>query len=261
MKYVLGVSYDGTDFAGWQIQKNGRTVQGVLEEAALDIFGKATKVKGSGRTDAGVHALFQVCEFEADTSVPAEKLRECFNRILPSDVSVIKSAAAPDGFDCTRSARKKTYAYHAYYAECPLPLSERYEARLSNKVDIERMRRASELLVGRHDFKAFSATGSSAKTSEREIYSIGIRDLKFADAVHYEITVCGNGFLYNMVRIIAGELFAVGSGKEENAVKEALATGRRDLLAKTMPAKGLALVNTEYEIPLFHEEGGKNGIL
>ena len=252
MKYVLGISYDGTDFAGWQIQKNGRTVQGVLEEAALQIFGKETKIKGSGRTDSGVHAYFQVCEFEAETTVPAEKLRECFNRILPPDVSVLKSAVSPAGFDCTREARKKTYCYSAYFSEYPLPLFERYEARLLNKVDIERMHKAAELLIGRHDFKAFSATGSSAKTSEREIHSIQIREsADMQGAVHYAIEVCGNGFLYNMVRIIAGELFAVGSGKAESAIKEALETGKRGLLAKTMPAKGLALLKTEYEVNLF----------
>lgn len=255
MKYVLGVSYDGTDFSGWQIQKNGRTVQGVLEQAAFEIFRKEIKIKGSGRTDAGVHAHFQVCEFEAETSVPAEKIRECFNRILPTDVSVLKSAAAPEGFDCTRAARKKTYCYRAYYAEYPLPLFERYEARLKNKIDTQRMRKAAELLIGRHDFKAFSATGSSAKTSEREIYSIVIREnAEGRGAVHYEIEVCGNGFLYNMVRIIAGELFGIGSGKGDGAIKKALETGKRELLAKTMPAKGLALLNTEYGINLFENE-------
>ncbi len=251
MKYVLGVSYDGTEFAGWQMQKNARTVQGVLQEAAFDIFRKETKIRGSGRTDAGVHALFQVCEFEAETSVPAEKIRDCFNRLLPCDVSVLVSAEAPVGFDCTRAARKKTYAYRAYFSECALPLCERYEARLQCRVDTERMKKAAEILVGRHDFKAFSATGSSAKTSEREITSIAIRERADGNAVHYEIEVCGNGFLYNMVRIIAGELFAIGSGKGDGAVKEALETGKRNLLAKTMPAKGLVLVNTQYDTPLF----------
>lgn len=254
MKYVLGVSYDGTDFAGWQIQKNHRTVQGVLEEAALGIFRKETKIKGSGRTDAGVHALFQVCQFEAETTVPANKLRDCFNRILPADVSVIKSAEAPENFDCTRAERRKTYAYRAYYSDCALPLLERYEARLKERADIERMRSAAGLLVGRHDFKAFSATGSSAKTSEREIHSLVIRETTKENAVHYEIEVCGNGFLYNMVRIIAGELFAVGCGKSESAIKEALETGKRSLLSKTMPAKGLVLVNTEYLTPLFGDQ-------
>lgn len=252
--YVLAVSYDGTDFSGWQIQRKGRTVQGVLEEAAFSAFGKVTKIKGSGRTDAGVHALFQVCGFGAEISVPAEKIRDCLNRFLPADVSVLKSAEAPADFDCTRAARKKTYLYRAYFAECALPLSERYEARLLSRADAARMQKAGELLVGRHDFKAFSATGSSAKTSEREIYSLVVRSYKEGGATHYEIEVSGNGFLYNMVRIIAGELFAIGAGKEERTIKEALETGKRSLLAKTMPAKGLTLANTEYEIPLFDQK-------
>ena len=254
MKYVLAVSYDGTHFAGWQIQQNTRTVQGVLEQAALELFQQEVKIKGSGRTDAGVHALFQVCEFEADTTIPAEKLRECFNRILPDDVSVLKSAAAPENFDCTRAQRKKTYVYRAYYSECMLPLVERYEVRLSEKPNVERMKNASKLLVGRHDFKAFSATGSSAKTSEREILLLEVREKQESNAVHYEIEVCGYGFLYNMVRIIAGELIAIGLGKSEDAMKEALLTGKRSLLAKTMPAKGLVLLNTQYDIPLFMDK-------
>ena len=253
MKYVLGVSYDGTHFAGWQIQKNARTVQGILEKAAFEIFGAPTKIRGSGRTDAGVHARFQVCEFEADTSVPAEKLRECFNRILPPDLSVLKSGAAPEGFDCTRAPKKKIYAYRAYYSPCSLPLFERYETRLSEKPDAERMQNATRLLVGKHDFKAFSATGSSAKTSEREILSIEVRTRESGGATHYEIEVCGYGFLYNMVRIIAGELIAIGLGKEERAMQRALVTGQRGLLAKTMPAKGLMLMDTQYDTPIFGE--------
>ena len=255
MKYVLAVSYDGTHFAGWQIQKNARTVQGVLESAAREIFQTPVKVKGSGRTDAGVHALFQVCEFEADTSIPAEKLRECFNRILPPDISVIKSGAAPEGFDCTRAQKKKIYAYRAYYSACTLPLFERYETRLLDKPDVARMKSAARLLVGTHDFKAFSATGSSAKTSEREIVSIDVREREQGGGTHYEIEVCGYGFLYNMVRIIAGELFAVGFGKEEAAIQKALETGQRSLIAKTMPAKGLVLIDTQYDEPLFCEDG------
>ena len=255
MKYVLAVSYDGTHFAGWQIQKNERTVQGELEKAAFEIFEKETKIRGSGRTDAGVHALFQVCEFEAETNIPAEKLRECFNRILPPDLSVVKSAAAPEGFDCTTEQKKKIYAYRAYFSEAALPLHERYKTRLLQKPDLERMQKAAKLLVGRHDFKAFSATGSSAKTSEREILSIQVREREQNGALHYEIEVCGHGFLYNMVRIIAGELFAIGFGKEDTVMKRALETGQRSLLAKTMPAKGLVLVDTQYDVPLFNKDG------
>ena len=253
MRYVLAVSYDGTHFAGWQLQKNCRTVQGVLERAALELFNKATRIQGSGRTDAGVHARFQVCQFEAETNIPAHKLRECFNRILPPDVSVVKSAAAPGDFDCTRAQRIKMYVYRVYCAACTLPLSERYETRLTNLPDVARMKSAARLLIGRHDFKAFSAKGSSVKTSEREILSVEISKREEGDAVHIGIEVRGYGFLYNMVRIIAGELIAIGLGKEEKFIQEALETGNRKLLAKTMPAKGLMLLDTQYDAPLFGE--------
>ncbi len=254
MKYVLCVSYDGTNFSGWQKQKNARTVESVLEEAAKNILGAETKIKGSGRTDAGVHAFMQVCEFEAQTSIPAEKLRECFNRILPSDVSVLKSIAAPEGFDCTRTPKKKTYLYRAYYAPCAMPLFDRYEARLGVRADAERMRSAAKYLVGEHDFKAFSATGSSAKTSRRTIYSVEISERFECGAEHYAIEISGNGFLYNMVRIMAGELFAIGSGKSTDSLLSALETGERALLAGTMPPQGLVLMKTEYDPPIFGEE-------
>lgn len=246
MRYVVLVGYDGTHFSGFQKQPEGRTVQGELERAAAEIFGKETKVAGSGRTDAGVHAEGQVCHFDAETSVPAEKLRECFNRILPPDLRVLKSAAAPAGFDCTRGAKRKTYCYSFYYAEAELPLMERYAVRIKEKPDLAKMRAIAALLVGEHDFKAFCAAGSSAKTSVREVYSVTVEERKG----RYEISVCGNGFLYNMVRIIAGELIAAGCGKQEG-ITAAFERGERNLLAKTMPAKGLRLVSVEYGVPLF----------
>lgn len=246
MRYVLLVSYDGTEFSGFQKQPKGRTVQGELERAAAEIFGRETKVAGSGRTDAGVHAEGQVCHLDAITNIPANKLRECFNRILPPDLRVLESALAPEGFDCTRGAKRKTYCYSCYCAESEHPLIERYAVRLKEKPNLEKMRAAAELLVGEHDFKAFCAAGSSAKTSVREVYSVAIEE----HAGKYEISVCGNGFLYNMVRIIAGELVAVGCGKQEG-ITAAFEGGERNLLAKTMPAKGLRLVKVEYSVPLW----------
>ncbi len=251
MKIVLLLTYDGTEFSGWQKQKNFRTVQGVLEEAARSVFSQEVKITGSGRTDAGVHALGQVCEFEAETTIPPEKIRECFNRILPPDVKVRKSAEAPAGFDCTRAKKSKIYRYRAYFSECEMPLSERYELRISKKPDLAAMREAAALLVGEHDFAAFRAVGSSAKTTVRTLHSVTVWAREEIGATHYAIDVCGNGFLYNMVRIIAGELLAVGQGKSMEALLKALATGDRALLAGTLPAKGLSLLKTEYEPPLF----------
>lgn len=253
MRYVLLVSYDGTAFNGFQKQKSGRTVQGALEEAAAKIFGAETRVAGSGRTDAGVHARGQVCHLDAQTAIPAEKLRECFNRILPDDLRILRSAEAPAGFDCTRGAKRKTYCYRFYFSETQQPLLERYSVRIGERPDLSRMRAAAELIVGEHDFKAFCASGSSAKTSVRTVYSAEIEERKGELCTEYALTVCGNGFLYNMVRIIAGEVIAVGCGKEEG-VSKAFLSGGRALLAKTMPAKGLTLERVEYCEPPFGGE-------
>ena len=251
MRYALIVSYDGTHFSGWQKQKNGRTVQETLEGAAAEIFGCPVKITGSGRTDAGVHARGQVCHFDAETNIPAERLRECFNGLLPTDLRVLQSTMCDINFDCTRNAKKKTYCYSAYYAPCELPLYDRYSVRLKELPDIEKMREAATLMVGEHDFKAFCASGSSAQTSVRTVYSIEVKEQTDADCTRFEIAVCGNGFLYNMVRILAGELFAIGCGKGTDALKQALVTGERKLLGKTMPAKGLVLDHVVYDASPF----------
>lgn len=247
MRYALLISYDGTHFAGFQKQKTGRTVQGELERSAAQIFGAETKIAGSGRTDAGVHAEGQVCHFDAETNIPAEKLRECFNRILPPDLRVLESVPAPEGFDCTRGSKRKTYCYSFYFGSSERPLLERYAVRVKEKPDLKKMFSAATLIEGEHDFKAFCASGSSAKTSVRTVYSVKVEER----AGVYQIYVCGNGFLYNMVRIIAGELIAVGCGKSEG-ITAAFASGERKALAKTMPAKGLRLVKVEYGAALFH---------
>ncbi len=254
MRYVLLVQYDGTHFCGYQRQREERTVQSVLEKAATEAFGTFTRVTASGRTDAGVHARGQVCQLDAETSVPAHKLSACLNCLLPPDCKVLKSAVAPEGFDCTRGAKKKTYRYTAYYAETELPLLARYAARLAVKPDLSRMEEAASLLEGEHDFAAFCSAGSSAKTSVRTVYGIQIGSEPLPEGQLYTISVTGNGFLYNMVRILAGEIFAVGCGKSTDAIVRALNGGGRTLLAKTMPARGLMLVSVDYGAELFPPE-------
>lgn len=252
MRYVLLISYDGTHFSGSQRQKDLRTVQSELERAAEQIFGCAVRVSLSGRTDAGVHAAGQVCHLDGETPIPAVRLREAFNRLLPHDLKVLESAAAPDGFDCTRGARRKTYCYRFYTAQTELPLWERYAVRVEGTPDAERMRRACTLLEGEHDFAAFRATGSSAKTTVRTLYAVRVACRTENAGTMYEVRVTGNGFLYNMVRILAGEIYALGVGKacEEDVVR-AFSEGNRSLLFRTMPAKGLTLERVEYEIPPF----------
>ncbi len=254
MRYVLLVSYDGTHFAGYQRQKRGeRTVQGVLEHAAEEVFGAPTRVTASGRTDAGVHARGQVCHLDGETAIPPGKLRECMNVRLPPDCKVLASAAAPEGFDVTRGAKKKTYIYRFYTAACELPLLSRYAVRVRETPELGRMQAAAGLLSGEHDFAAFSSTGSSAKTTVRTVHGIVIRMQTQKDHTMYEIEVTGSGFLYNMVRILAGEIYAVGCGKGTENIARAFEGGGRSLIAGTMPPAGLTLEAVDYGISLFGE--------
>ena len=257
MNIALLVAYDGTDFSGWQVQANGRTVQGELERAAEETFGIFSRMTGSGRTDAGVHAAGQVCNFALADSIriSPERVADALNVKLPPDVRVLESAAVPDRFDACRSAKKKIYRYSVYFSRRENPLRERYAVRFGESPDLARMGECAERLKGEHDFSAFSSTGSSVKTTVRTLYSVEFVpwwDELGERTFGLHIDVCGNGFLYNMVRIMAGVLLDCGTGKLPlAAVEEALRTGNRDLLGKTMPAKGLTLLGAEYGFPLF----------
>ena len=253
MKILLLTSYDGTEFSGWQRQRERRTVQGELERAASALFGGIVTVKASGRTDAGVHALGQVVQLDVQTALPPDKAGICLNRLLPPDVRILKSAEAPCGFDCTRGVRQKTYRYTAYACPAEIPLLTRYAARLRAVPDLGRMREAAELLLGEHDFCAFRASGYTSKTSVRTLYGVNLEESPLPGGKLCSVTVTGNGFLYNMVRILAGELFAVGCGKREG-ITEAFASGKRSALAKTMPPQGLTLMKVDYGAPLFGAE-------
>ncbi len=251
-RYALLVGYDGTHLSGFQRQGKGeRTVQGLLENAAKEVFGVPTRIVGSGRTDAGVHAMGQVCHLDAETAIPAEKLAVCLNAFLPPEIRVQISVEAGEGFDCTRGAKKKTYRYSLYTAACEMPVLERFSVYVKGELDVSRMKEAAELLLGEHDFRAFCAAGSSAKTSVRTLYAVNVEHRPFPLYTGYSIEVTGNGFLYNMVRILAGELVAIGQGKETASLQKALNGGSRSLLGKTMPAKGLTLMNVDYGVPLF----------
>lgn len=254
----MKVCYDGTHFCGWQIQENGRTVQGELERAVTERFGIVSRITGSGRTDTGVHAAGQICNFALDDAIritPA-RVADALNTVLPADVRVLESARADDSFDACRSAKKKTYRYSIYFSKREIPLLERYAVRVSADPELARMRECAKLLEGEHDFAAFSATGSSVKTTVRTVYSVSLTPWS-QDCTKMrglDIDVCGNGFLYNMVRIMAGVLLDYGCGRiSEGSVVSALRGGGRDLLGKTMPAKGLTLLRAEYGCDLFAE--------
>ncbi len=246
------LAYDGTEYGGWQIQKNSITVQEKLEEACEKVFGKKTNVTASGRTDSGVHAAGQVCHFDADTTIPAEKIADVLNRFLPPDIAVLLSCAAPGNFDANRSAKKKTYCYRCYLSDRRNPLKDRFSVWVKNPVDIAKLQHISESFVGKHDFKAYCKSGSQVKTTVREIYSVKVTVKESALCKDLEISVCGGGFLYNMVRTVAGTMlnYAEGSLTEEE-IARSLNEGDRESVGRTMPAKGLTLEKVEYDIPLF----------
>ena len=243
MRVMLIVSYDGSNYCGLQKQKNGVSIQQVLESAIEKATGKVASVTASGRTDAGVHAEGQVFHFDTESSIPDDRFYKAINAFLPNEIKVLASKEVEKDFNARKSAKKKTYAYSFYYSEFELPLLDRYSVRIDSAPNFDKMEQASKLFIGEHDFKAFSATGSSVKSTVRKIYSIDIKK----EEKGFKIFITGGGFLYNMVRIISGVLLDVGYGKKsEDDILNAFSTGRRELLGKTLPAKGLTLIEVEY---------------
>ncbi len=245
MKIMLTVSYDGTQYCGWQVQPSADTVQERIETAIEKVTGEKVRVTGSGRTDSGVHAKGQTAHFTVEKeTIPSTKYAKALNAYLPSDIRVLSSLQVPDDFDACRKAKKKTYKYWCYLSEIELPLKERYAVKMDLNLDIEKIKKGALLFLGKHDFKGFCSTGSSIKTTERTIYALDV-DFNGQDLV---FSITGNGFLYNMVRIIVGTLIKLGENKcTEADIEKMLLTGERTLGGKTLPAKGLCLENVEYK--------------
>lgn len=244
MKIKITVSYDGTAYCGWQVQPNGVTIQQKLEEAVFSLTGERVRVTGSGRTDAGVHAKGQVAHFSVEkATVPPQKYYLALNVYLPSDIRVLSSEQADENFNACTSAKRKTYTYSLYVSEVEKPLKDRYALRLDKMPDIEKMLRLAKVFVGEHDFKCFNASGGGAKNTVRTIYDIKIKE-RDGDIL---VLVTGNGFLYNMVRILTGTLLKGGYGEiDEKGCQEMLLSGKRALGGKTLQAKGLCLEKVEY---------------
>jgi tRNA pseudouridine38-40 synthase len=248
MRYVMKIAYDGTNYAGWQRQKNAVSIQEKAELAVLDALGVKVNITASGRTDAGVHAAGQVCQFDADLTVPPEKMPDCLNRYLPEDIRIVDGWQGADDFDCNRSAKRKTYCYSLYVSERDMPLKNRYATRVENAPSLEILQAAAKLFEGEHDFKAFCASGSSVKTTVRTVYEVRVEESQSYHTRDLKIFVTGNGFLYNMVRTLVGELLDIAlNRKTRESLEQAFACGKRELLGKTMPAKGLTLVDVCYE--------------
>ena len=249
MRYVMKIAYDGTDYAGWQRQKNALSVQEVLENAIERALGVTVRVVASGRTDAGVHAIGQVCHFDSDAlTIPPERLPDCLNCFLPRDVRLIEGWGADGNFDSNRSAKRKTYCYSLYVSNRDMPMKERYAVRVEDVPDLTALQTAAKWFEGEHDFKAFCASGSAVKTTVRTVYEVKVEEGESFGSRDIKIYVTGNGFLYNMVRTITGELLDLASGKRrKESLLRAFETGDRSLLGKTMAAKGLMLITVNYD--------------
>ena len=212
MNVKLTIQYDGTAYHGWQIQAGDITIQEELTKALKSITGENIKVKGCGRTDSGVHAEKYICNFYTESRIPADRYPYALNSKLPRDI-VCKAAEFEDEeFDSNRSAVSKRYIYRIYNSDIPDAFAGRYSWQYKYKLDDKKMRKASEAFIGEHDFIGFASSGFTVKTTVRTIYSLDVK--REGDMI--TIDVYGNGFLYNMVRIIAGTLVFVGGGYAGN---------------------------------------------
>lgn len=244
MRVKMTVAYDGTNYNGWQIQPNGITIEQRLNEALTALFGTAIKVTGASRTDAGVHSLGNVCAFDVETRMPAEKISYALNQRLPDDIVVVDSCEAAGDFHPRFSKSRKTYEYRILNRSFPDPTRRLDTYFFYHPLDVGRMQRAAWYLVGEHDFKSFASVHMQAQSPVRTIYSCDVE--KENDIITIRIT--GNGFLYNMVRIIAGTLIKVGGGElEPEQIPQILAARDRDAAGPTAPARGLTMIGLEYE--------------
>lgn len=237
------LEYDGTGYAGWQVQPNGDTIQERVEEALAKVIREKIRIHGSGRTDAGVHARGQVAHFDIGSNLPLKNIRDGANAYLPPDIAIIQVEEVSPDFHARYNARGKIYRYRVLLRETRSPLSLDYACRISVPVDIEVMRIAGQNLVGEHDFSAFEASGSSIRNKVRQLSRLEIRE----EGEMLEFELQGNGFLYKMVRNIVGTLLEVGKGKLSlEDVKDILESKDRTQAGPTAPANGLYLLRVIY---------------
>jgi len=242
-RVLLVVAYDGTAYNGWQLQPGVQTIEGELNTALSALLCEEIQVIGASRTDSGVHALCNIAVFDTNARIPAEKISYALNQRLPEDIRIQKSMEVAADFHPRHCNSKKTYEYRILNREFPMPTKRLYHHFTYVPLNVDKMAEGAVYLIGEHDFKSFCATAAVVETTVRTIYSVDVSE-QDTDIV---IRVCGNGFLYNMVRIIAGTLMEVGKGSmEPYKVKEILQGCDRTLAGPTAPAHGLTLVKYEF---------------
>lgn len=238
------VAYDGTNYCGWQVQPNGITIQGELNRCLSELLGEEIETIGASRTDAGVHAMGNVAVFDTETRMPGEKISYALNQRLPEDIRIQLSEEMPMDFHPRYCDSVKTYEYRILNRRFQIPTERLYSYFYHYKLDEKKMREATSYLIGRHDFASFCGAGAQVKSTVRTIRSVEVE--RFGDMV--TIRISGEGFLYNMVRIIAGTLIEIGNGQyPPERMQEILDARDREWAGPTAPAKGLTLLGIQYE--------------
>jgi tRNA pseudouridine38-40 synthase len=239
----LVVAYDGTNYHGWQVQNNGCTIEGELNKALSHLLNEDIRVIGASRTDAGVHALGNIAVFDTANRMPADKISYALNTRLPEDIRIQLSEEVEPDWHPRKCDSRKTYEYRIYCNTFPMPVKRLYSYFVYRKPDVEKMRQAAGYLIGEHDFKSFCQADAQVESTVRTIYSTEVEEQE-NDIV---IRVCGNGFLYNMVRIIAGTLLDIGFGRREpDSMENIIKACDRNAAGPTAPALGLTLVKYEF---------------
>lgn len=240
----LLIAYDGTAYHGWQTQLNKATIQETIENALRVVMKQKVDLIGSGRTDSGVHALGQVANFKAETKIPEDRIKIAINANLPSDIRIMDSVDVSMDFNARFNAVDKTYMYQIYNQRVSSPFYDRYSTFVPQNLDTEKMQEALKLIIGEHDFKGFMAAGSQVKTTKRTVHDAKL----IKDGNLIKIYINGNGFLYNMVRIIAGTLIDIGKClKDVSCMETALINKDRTVLGQTAAPEGLFLMNVNYK--------------
>ncbi len=244
LNYKITVQYDGTRYNGWQrLGNDANTIQGKIEDILSKMVGHRVEINASGRTDKGVHALGQVANFKINTDLTLNEIKDYLNRYLPEDIAVTDICQVDDRFHSRLCVKSKTYVYRINNSNVPNVFGHKYMYTVEEKLDLDAMRKTAVLFEGTHDFIGFSSLKKNKKSTVRTIYKISV------DKVDDEITITvnGNGFLYNMVRIIAGTILEVGLGKRTpESVLEIFEHKVRSEAGKTLPAKGLTLLDIDY---------------
>ncbi|MBO9131000.1 tRNA pseudouridine(38-40) synthase TruA [Bacillus sp. 165] len=242
--YKLTIQYDGGRYKGWQRLGNGEnTIQGKIENVLSEMLGGKIEIIGCSRTDAGVHALAQIANVKIEENLSESEIKDYLNRYLPQDISVIEVVSVPERFHARYNSKTKTYLYKVWNEEYTNPFMRKYSMHVQQKLDIEKMKSASQYFIGEHDFTAFSNAKSKKKSMVREIYSIDIEK----NGGFIQIRVKGNGFLHNMVRKIVGMLIEVGAGNiEDENIKGILESKERNQVSALADASGLYLEKIDF---------------